>query len=474
MKTQLEEQINKLFLKIDKIIDSVEMSKSIASKLKYEVDLQEDIKKEFFNIVNKVSLKLTEEQDNFYGYFLFQMSREISFSIAYPTGVKFKDAKYTIYFNPYMFLQLDINQMKDSIKHEIHHILSLHLIRIKDLRSKYNLLSLNLAMDIVVNQYLEYLPPYAVTLNYVNNKYSLNMKPFNTLEYYAKNINDELSLFEENKHGEIIDENDVNEFIENNLYEEARIESFHDIWFESDDIDQKTLTEFTKKYVSNAKKGYVPVYIDNMISDLDKSQDEIPWNLYLKKIVGTLINDKRKTITRKNRRQPDRLDLRGRISNYKPKIVIALDISGSISNEEFIQAVKEVLNIVRNYNNEITIVECDNEIKREYKVRSIKDVKDRISCRGGTRFNPVFEYANNKKVDLLIYFTDGKGEKELSVVPKGYHVLWVISGRGESLSLVKSFGKIKKLKKLDIIDDNIELKDIKTDGYSMNNQEPLL
>ena len=33
---------------------------------------------------------------------------------------------------------------------------------------------------------------------------------------------------------------------------------------------------------------------------------------------------------------------------------------------------------------------------------------------------------------MLIYFTDGKGETELKVKPKGYKVLWVISGKGDS------------------------------------------
>ncbi len=31
--------------------------------------------------------------------------------------------------------------------------------------------------------------------------------------------------------------------------------------------------------------------------------------------------------------------------------------------------VKEVLSIVKNYNHEITIIECDKDIKRAYKVK---------------------------------------------------------------------------------------------------------
>ena len=74
---------------------------------------------------------------------------------------------------------------------------------------------------------------------------------------------------------------------------------------------------------------------------------------------------------------------------------------------------KKFFNIVKNYNHEITIIECDNEIRRAYKVKSVKDIKERINIRGGTKFTPVFEYANNKKLNLLVYFTDGKGEDKL-------------------------------------------------------------
>ena len=75
-----------------------------------------------------------EDKDNFYGYFLFQMSRDIRFDISSPTAVNFKGAKYVIYFNPIIFLSLNIKQMESTIKHEILHILSLHLIRAKEFK----------------------------------------------------------------------------------------------------------------------------------------------------------------------------------------------------------------------------------------------------------------------------------------------------------------------------------------------------
>ena len=467
MESNFESIKSSLYKRAEKIVDASVMFKTLRAKEKLDVDIPKEFEEEFFKLVDKVNLSLVEEKDNFYGYFLFQMGREIRFDINSPTGINFKGVKYVIYFNPIIFLQLNIKQMESTIKHEIHHVLSMHLVRAKELKGKFSTLAINLAMDIVVNQYLNNLPPYATTLKGINLKYELNLEPYNSFEYYAENIQNVLNVLEENDEGE--EDDSWGEESENGYDPETT----HDLWDESENIDEKTLRDFTEKFISNSEKGVIPIHIEGMIASLKKSKGEIPWNLFLKKLMGTVESNKKKTITRRNRRQPNRLDLRGELRNHKAEIAVAIDISGSVSDEEFKQAIKEVLSIVKNYNHEITIIECDKEIKRVYKVKNINDVKERCSSGGGTRFTPVFEYANNKNINLLIYFTDGKGEDKLGVIPRGYKVLWVISGRGERLSLKESYGAVKKLSKVEIKDNIVDMKDVRNDGYSMNNQEPI-
>ena len=335
------------------------------------------------------------------------------------------------------------------------------------LKGKYSTLALNISMDVVVNQYLDYLPPYSITLEYINNKYDMKLEPYKTFEYYLEKVQTELDLQEENDEGEEVDSNE-------NVIVDFDPERTHDMWEESDEVDEKTLNEFTEKFADSAQKGKNPNYIDAMIKSLKNRNGELPWNLFLKKLMGTIEANKKKTVTRRNRRQPSRLDLRGELRGHKAEIAVAIDISGSISDEEFKQAIKEVLAIVKSHNQEITIIECDKEIRRAYKVKSPRDVQERIATGGGTKFSPVFEYANNKKINLLIYFTDGKGEEKLEVIPRGYKTLWVISGRGDKLSLREPFGVVKKLKKVDIKQDTIDMADVRSDGYSMNNQAPML
>ncbi|MBN9648178.1 hypothetical protein J0L31_14380 [Terrisporobacter glycolicus] len=467
MGTYFEKERKYLYGKAMEVANATEMLKAYRKGEKYEVTMEEEYNREFFALVNKVNLSLMEDKDNFYGYFLFQMEKVIRFDMTSATSVSFKGAKYVIYFNPIIFLELNIKQMETTIKHEILHIVSQHLIRGKDLKNKYTTLAINMAMDVVVNQDLNYLPPYAITLEYINMKYNLKLDPYKTFEYYLEKIQTELDFQEEDDEGEEIDSNE-------NVAVEFDIEKTHDSWNESDEIDEKTLKEFTQKIADNSQKGSIPSYLEGMIKSLKSNKGELPWNLYLKKLMGTVEANKKKTITRRNRRQPNRLDLRGELRGHRAEIAVAIDISGSISDEEFKQAIKEVLSIVKNYNQEITIIECDKEIRRTYKVKSVKDVKDRMATGGGTEFSPVLQYANNKNINLLVYFTDGKGEERLKVVPKGYNILWVISGRGDELSVLKPYGAVKKLSKVEVKEEIIYISDIRSDGYSMNNQQPIL
>ena len=467
MASYFEEQAKELYDRALEVVNVTEVLKSNRKGNKFEVKIEEDFKRDFFSLVNKVNLSLMEDNENFYGYFLFQMEREIRFDISSATSVNFKGAKYVMYFNPIIFLELNMKQMETTIKHEILHVISQHLIRAKELKGKYSTLALNISMDVVVNQYLDYLPPYSITLEYINNKYDMKLEPYKTFEYYLEKVQTELDLQEENDEGEEVDSNE-------NVIVDFDPERTHDMWEESDEVDEKTLNEFTEKFVDSAQKGKNPNYIDAMIKSLKNRNGELPWNLFLKKLMGTIEANKKKTVTRRNRRQPSRLDLRGELRGHKAEIAVAIDISGSISDEEFKQAIKEVLAIVKSHNQEITIIECDKEIRRAYKVKSPRDVQERIATGGGTKFSPVFEYANNKKINLLIYFTDGKGEEKLEVIPRGYKTLWVISGRGDKLSLREPFGVVKKLKKVDIKQDTIDMADVRSDGYSMNNQAPML
>ena len=423
--------------------------------------------KAFFSFIDALTLGLMDDKDNFFGYFLFQMDKEIRFDITDAASTAFKGTRYVLYLNPLQFLPLSGEQMETSIKHQILHIVSLHLIRAGELRRSYSKLAVNLAMDVVVNTYLDHLPPFATTLTWVNINYNLRLRPYETFEYYVEEIQKALDARTEKK--DDIEEDSRRDELIALSYDPERT---HASWDESDRVDEQTWKKFTTQYVDAANKGQLSNYLESMISSMKAEAGSLPWHWYLKKLVGSIASGKKRTTARRNRRQPERLDLPGHLRAHKARLCVAVDISGSISDAEFKQAMQEVFHIVRYCKHEITLVECDDEIRRIYEIHSLQDIKNRLDVRGGTSFAPVFEYANGRHFDVVLYFTDGKGESSLRVRPKGYKVLWVLSGYGESLSLAEPFGLVKRLKPIKKeYDPTLDFDNVEKGGFSMNNQE---
>ena len=234
------------------------------------------------------------------------------------------------------------------------------------------------------------------------------------------------------------------------------------------------MDQITERYINEASKGDMEGYVKSFIDTFQKTRRALPWYFYLKKLMGKVASGYKKTTMRRNRRQPERLELSGTLRQHKANVWVALDMSGSITDVEFTNALEQVLQIVHAYNHRITVVECDNEVRRTYTMESVKDVKPRLDVRGATAFTPVFSLANQNRVDLLVYFTDGKGEERLREAPRGYKVLWVLTGENPQLSLHTPYGLVRELGYVGVdetqdIDEFVRMAN--RGGFSMANQE---
>ena len=137
--------------------------------------------------------------------------------------------------------------MKDGIKREILHVISAHLMRVKELSQRFNKKAVHMAMDMVVNDYLEHVDRDAITVANVNARYGLLLKRFRTLEYYAKAIDKAM----QEKPDLFIAVEDSSQIIAM----EFNADSSHDIWDESDSIDTETMDKITERYINEASKG---------------------------------------------------------------------------------------------------------------------------------------------------------------------------------------------------------------------------
>ena len=418
-----------------------------------------------WNILHDVNSLLLEE-DQFFGYFYLQMAHRIRFDMTSAFGINLKQGGYVLYVNPFILLRQPPDVMKDGIKREILHIISAHLMRVKTLSQSFNKTAVHMAMDMVVNDYLEHVDRDAVTVANVNERFGLMLKRFRTIEYYTKAI--DKAMKEKPELFVPVDNSDTA------VAMEFDPQTSHDIWDESDSIDTDTMDQITERYINEASKGDMEGYVKSLIDTFQKTRRALPWYFYLKKLMGKVASGYKKTTMRRNRRQPERLELSGTLRQHKANVWVALDMSGSITDAEFTNALEQVLQIVHAYNHRITVVECDNEVRRTYTMESVKDVKPRLDVRGATAFSPVCSLANQNRVDLLVYFTDGKGEERLREAPKGYKVLWVLTGEKPQLSLHNPYGMVRELGYVGVdetqdIDEFVRMSS--RSGFSMANQE---
>lgn len=408
-------------------------------KIQMEKELGDEFKRNFNELIEKCILSLMEGEDNFFGLFMIRTKRKISFDIEWPIATEIELSNFIMYFNPWKFLNCSFEEMKALIKHEIYHIMYGHHARAQRLNDSYGKLATNLAMDVSVNQYIKNLPGWAVKLDNVSLSYNIELKEEQTMEKYAELIHEAIEKIKREAPDKKIELNN------NEL--EFDMEKLHDSWNNKNNINLEDMKGIIDKVAKDSYKGKAPKGMEEILSALNRVP-EISWKDYLKNILPSMPYGYKRTITRKNRRQPDRFDLRGTLREHVAQILVAIDISGSITDKEIEQIFTEIFSLIRNREAEITVIECDDKVRRVYKVKSKRDLKPRLDKRGGTAFSPVFEYINKKGLrnHLLVYFTDGLGEEELSIKPINYKTLWILTGKEEEFSLKKPYGEIKTLK----------------------------
>ena len=407
----------------------------------------------FFDIVEKVILYLLQGQDAFFGQFMLSIKREIRFDIKVPIATIPKRDGFNMYFNPFFFLNCTKREMAALLKHEIYHIMNLHFEREKQLKNRFSKEAVGVALDISINQYIKDLPGYSRKLESINMEHNLNLAENRSVEEYAEEIYKSIkSRIKKDK----FNENGNEEFL-------LEMDKAHEIWDEID-IDEESINSLTKKTAISAYNKNTPEGLEKIILSYDE-KPEISWELVLKNAIPAMKSGYKKTIVRRNRRQPERFDLRGTLPKNEAEVVVAIDISASMKDDEMKKILIEILSITHASKNKVTVIECDNEIRKVYKLRSEKDIQKRCRENGSTLFSPVFKYIRDKNLKncILVYFTDGVGEKELEIKPFNKKTLWVICGDDE-LSLKESYGEVKRIhrEKYEKLEGNIGLQMVNT------------
>jgi predicted metal-dependent peptidase len=390
-------------------------------------------------------------KEPYYGFFLIMLNKVWNNNI--PTaGVSKHNINFQLAINENFWESLTDNTRKGLLKHELLHIAFNHLTIYFDFADRK---MANIAMDMEINQYIDYewLPEGGVD---IDNYPELCLDRKAGCRYYYKMLKKAQKEKEEKgssgseKFDNLCDKLDgkpgESESGEGEPGETQDGLPDHSTWeeFEGLSESEKGLMEKqVQKILSDAKdmtekkRGTVPGEIEGVIIIDDIKPAKFNWKGYIKRFNGTSTKVYTKKLRRKeNKRYSDNPGLKLKTRQH---LLLGIDTSASVSNDELMEFMNEMHHIYR-CGTDITIIQCDTQIKSIKPYKGEKDLV--VHGRGGTQFDPVLNYLNEniKTYTSLIYFTDG--ECCSSVKPK-VPTLWVLSERSQLNNSLP--GKVIKL-----------------------------
>ena len=160
-------------------------------------------------------------------------------------------------------------------------------------------------------------------------------------------------------------------------------------------------------------------------------QPRLPWRMLLARYMTSIARDDYSYSRPSNRREGGAIlpSLRSTQTN----LVVAMDTSGSIGDQEIDEFVSEVNAIKGQLRARITVLTCDAQLSDngpwEFAPWEEIELPDSLQGGGGTDFRPVFDWTGTRdqQPDLLIYFTDGEGE--FPPHEPHYPVIWLVKGK---------------------------------------------
>tara|TARA_R110000764_G_scaffold25660_1_gene61409 strand:+ start:115 stop:1278 length:1164 start_codon:yes stop_codon:yes gene_type:complete len=334
----------------------------------------------------------------FYGLFLVGLNKVMRKDI--PTaGVSKHGIGIQLSINPDFFMALPDKHQIGLLKHELLHVSFGHMV-LRDLYPNHKLF--NIAADLEINQYIDddYLPEGGLVLETFP---ELNLpKRAGTKVYY-----DLLEKSCDDGTCETL-QNILNQMDGDSQYDHKTWEEFDDLSEADKKLVKKQVEHQLKETAEQTekKRGNIPGELAGLIERLRYLEPaSFDWKGYLKRFVGNSTITYTKKLRRKfNKRYSGSPGLK---IKFKNNILVGVDTSGSVSNDELKEFMNELAHMHKT-GHEITVAQCDTDIKSIEKFNPKKDWQ--VEGRGGTEFQPVIDLFNKKKglYTALIYLTDGE------------------------------------------------------------------
>lgn len=312
-----------------------------------------------------------------------------------------------IKYNPKFIQTLQTQQCMGLIAHEVMHVAMMHHLRMQGKEARL----WNVACDYAINPLLKkshlYIP-----------EGGLDESRFHDLS--AEEIYGILQKEQQ-------DEKEGQQNEEQGDSGEEAPENFGQVEAPPQGTDLKEVEQQTKQAVIQAyndakQMGNTPNGMKEIITELIEPKKN--WKELLQKYVAEVARNDYSWVRPNPRYIPSGLYLPALHSLNIGKVVFVIDTSGSIDTEllhTFVAELKEASSI---FTSPITVIHCDTEVRKVEEMEQ-DDIITPIG-RGGTQFQPAFDYVNENIIDAkaIVYFTDGgswDGYKEPNC-----EVIWAI------------------------------------------------
>jgi len=349
------------------------------------------------------------------------------------------DAK-SFYYNPEFIERLDTHQIKFVLIHEALHCALTHFAR-RGNRKKH---TWDLACDFAINPLLikeGFHPPLDVPIFrqyegmiaeeiYPMIDDNLDQEPMDQHLYDDQN-NEDSKDSDGGMREDNLAQQDKNQSGESKNNQSTSSLAQRPQSLNPDEIE-KLATQWQKNLASSAQLAQEAGKLDGEFAKLIDFflQPRVSWQSLLSTFMSRLARDDF-SYSRPSRRPGNAI--LPTLRSHQIDIAVAIDTSGSISQQEIDEFVSEINAIKSTIRSSITLIACDDKIfpSSPWRYESWEEINFPASLGGGkgTNFRPVFELLNSldNPCDVLIYFTDAKGlfpEK----IPN-YPVLWLVKGK---------------------------------------------
>lgn len=360
------------------------------------------------NVHPKLEMALVEFVNNpalanvaFYGYFASHLNFVETETL--PTaGVGMHKARITFFYNPEFINSLTHKACIFLVVHEVMHLVSGHLVR---LRGKgYDSKLANIAEDMIINSTAFADDTLAKHMEEPTNPKPLWIPKDYKGEWVAEELYDWLKQ-KQDQEGE-----SGGSALDDILKEQGAIdpngtgETFDIHPDELSEADAEVLQNMVEETIHKMKnRGEISGHMEEVLGKLNKKK-----NTYLKYLRQQIAEIKGSFHKDATWRRPNRYGLTGKKGKIKRgmAITVILDTSGSMHNE-----INKVLSTVLESGLDIQLVQVDTKVQAVQNITNPSDLrKVELKGFGGTILQPAIDYVVDK-------YNDGKG---LVVMTDGY------------------------------------------------------